>query len=172
MKKVLGTREKNILLDIINNPNNEQLKLSQEEKNEMINNEFEYDENSLNRIKRDKEDELVQYFIVNSELNMSSGKIAAQVGHVATIITHDVLIHKYESDYEIVENWYWWLYKDQPKIILRGKQKDMEKLIEQGWYYIRDNGRTEIPADSLTVIGCAPEYKSIMKPIVKRFQLL
>jgi len=33
--------------------------------------------------------ELVEYFIVNSELNMSAGKVGAQIGHVATIIAVD-----------------------------------------------------------------------------------
>jgi len=32
------------------------------------------------------EDGLVEYFIINSELNMSVGKVCAQIGHVATII--------------------------------------------------------------------------------------
>lgn len=120
----------------------------------------------LNELVQDSEkdeDELVQYYIVNSELNMSAGKIAAQVAHVATLITIDYL----EED--IFEQW---INMDQPKIILRGKQKEMDKLIEQGWHYIHDLGRTEIEDGSLTCIGFRPEWKSIMKPIVKRLQLL
>jgi PTH2 family peptidyl-tRNA hydrolase len=129
-----------------------------------------------------KDDELVQYFVVNSELNMSSGKIAAQVAHVSTNITHDVstsLTYYLDRELltadftiEVLDSWRKWFENNQPKIILRGKQKEMEKLIEQGWYYIRDNGRTEIPEGSLTVVGCVPEYRSVMKTIVKRFQLL
>ncbi|MNY67451.1 peptidyl-tRNA hydrolase [compost metagenome] len=65
-----------------------------------------------------------------------------------------------------------WYVNDQPKIILRAKQKDLERLIEQGWYCIRDNGRTEIPEGSLTVVGCTPNFKSALKQTVKRFQLL
>lgn len=32
-------------------------------------------------------DEIVQYFVVNTELGMSSGKTAAQVAHAATVTT-------------------------------------------------------------------------------------
>jgi PTH2 family peptidyl-tRNA hydrolase len=118
-------------------------------------------------------DELVQYFVVNSELGMSAGKIAAQVAHVEAKIVHNLTLKTLHTprphEVKLFEDWF---FHDQAKIILRGKQKDLEKLIEQGWFYIRDNGRTEITADSLTVVGCAPEYKSTLKPIIKRFQLL
>lgn len=163
----------------------ETMGLMDDYKVEFYNNLIAENERKLNESM--EKDELVQYFIVNSELNMSAGKIAAQVAHVATSIASNL---SWREDYRDVratgisqdedyikheaacDKFDMWLENSQPKIILRGKQKDMEKLIEQGWYYIRDNGRTEIPADSLTVIGFVPEYKSIMKPIVKRFQLL
>lgn len=108
-------------------------------------------------------DELVQYFIVNKELDMSPGKIAAQVAHVATNITYNE---------HGTETWDKWYENDQPKIILRGKEKDLLKLIEEGAYNIRDNGRTEIPENSLTCVGFPPALKSEMKKKLKRFQLL
>ena len=118
---------------------------------------------------RDKEgikmdDELIEYFVVNSELNMSPGKIAAQVAHVATIIA--VEFTEFDDDFNA------WYTKDQKKIILRGKQKDLEKLVEQRFYYIRDNGLTEIPQGSLTVVGLPPMLKSDARKYVKRLQLL
>ena len=109
------------------------------------------------------QDELVEYFIVNSELNMSAGKVAAQVGHVATIIA----VEYFEFDDDFVA----WYNADQKKIILRGKQKDLEKLIEAGFYYIRDNGLTEVPKNSLTVVGLPPMLKSEAQKYVKRLQL-
>lgn len=126
------------------------------------------------------EDEIVQYFVVNSELNMSVGKIAAQVAHVATNITLDIGQSwdfecddpKYDEHEKYVDSFKEWHENNQPKIILRAKEKDLLKLINLGWYYIRDNGRTEIPENSLTVVGCAPNYKSELQRIVKRFQLL
>src|SRR5690606_2794474 len=98
------------------------------------------------------------------ELNMSPGKISAQIGHVATLCTF------YENQ---SSKFIQWLTNNQPKIILRGKEKELQKLIQNhNTYYIHDIGRTEIPTGSLTAIGFAPEWKSIMHPIIKRFQLL
>jgi len=109
-------------------------------------------------------DELVEYFVVNSELDMSAGKISAQVVHVATIIAVEFA--------EFDDNFDAWYTKDQKKIILRGKQKDLEKLITAGFYYIKDNGLTEIPKGSLTVCGLPPMLKSEAQRFVKRLQLL
>ena len=107
--------------------------------------------------------EIVQYFVVNKELNMSPGKIAVQVAHVATIITI-----KHIEDYM-----FWkWFNSDQKKIILKGKQKDLERLIKQGFYYVRDLGLTEIEEGSLTVVGLYPMWKSEAQKYVKRLQLL
>jgi peptidyl-tRNA hydrolase len=108
-------------------------------------------------------DELIQYYVVNQDLNMSTGKVAAQVAHVATIIA------MYEGGNDNFHNWF--QKSDQKKIILKGKQKDLEKLIDQGFYYIRDNGLTEIPAGSLTVAGLPPMPKSEAQQYVKRLRL-
>jgi PTH2 family peptidyl-tRNA hydrolase len=122
-------------------------------------------------------DELVQYFVINSELNMSPGKIAVQVAHVAVIIIFSRKdlsfisksnIEEYNNNKRIKD----WYKKDQKKIILRGKQKDLEKLVEQGFYYIKDIGLTEVPAGSLTCVGLPPMYKSEAQPYIKRLQLL
>jgi peptidyl-tRNA hydrolase, PTH2 family len=109
------------------------------------------------------EDELIQYFIVNKEIHMSKGKTAAQVAHVATMITlecHETTFFKE------------WFADSQKKIVLEGKEKDLLKLIELGFYSIRDNGLTEIPAGTLTCVGLPPMPKNIAKKYVKRLQLL
>jgi len=116
------------------------------------------------------EDSLVQYFIVNQELNMSKGKIAAQVAHVATIIAFENLYNcKNVNEHIKFMKWY---NSDQKKIVLRGKQKDLEKLVEQGFYFIRDNGLTEIPENSLTTVGLGVMWKSEAQKYIKRLQLL
>lgn len=109
------------------------------------------------------DDELVQYFIVNKEVSMSRGKIASQVAHVATIIAVEC------SDSANFVNWY---VGQQKKIILQGKEKDLLKLIEQGFYSIRDNGLTEIPQGTLTCVGLYPMKRSEAQQYVKRLQVL
>jgi len=110
------------------------------------------------------EDELVEYFVVNSELNMSTGKVAAQVGHCATIIA----VEKSNKRWDLFWQWY---ESDQKKIILRGKQKDLEKLIDAGFYYVRDIGCNEVKKGSLTCVGLPPMSKSESRKYVKRLQL-
>ncbi|GMK40561.1 peptidyl-tRNA hydrolase [Paenibacillus sp. CCS19] len=108
-----------------------------------------------------EEQQLIEYFVVNNELNMSAGKVAAQVAHVATIIAMNEKNQTFSD----------WFYKDQRKIILRGKEKDLLKLIELGAYHIRDNGHTEVPPNSLTCVGFAPNTKEAMKPYIGRLRL-
>ena len=111
-------------------------------------------------------DEIVQYFVVNKDLGMSTGKTSAQVAHVATMIAvHFAMIDTDNKDF-----WYWYNIDNQKKIILQGKQKDLDRLSEH-FFSIRDNGLTEIPKNSLTVIGLPPMKKSEAKQYIKRLQL-
>jgi len=116
------------------------------------------------------EDELVQYFIVNQELDISKGKISAQVAHVATIVAFENLYNCKNANEQV--KFMKWYNDDQKKIILRGKQKDLEKLVNQGFYYIKDNGLTEIAPGSLTACSLGVMLRSEAHKYVKRLQLL
>lgn len=118
------------------------------------------------------QDELIQYYIVNSELGMSIGKIAGQVAHVATNIVENIFAYKaWEYDaYQLYKQWK--LDYDQKKIILRGKTKDLQKLVDLGFPYIRDLGLTEVPEGSLTCVGLGVMWKSEAQQYIKRLQLL
>jgi len=122
------------------------------------------------------EDELIQYFIVNQELNMSPGKIASQCCHVAINITLDITDridnYRYKID-EILDINQWLQNPSKRKIItLKGKQKDLDKLIKQGFNYTIDNGLTEVPKGSITVCGLPPMKRSEAQKYIKRLQLL
>lgn len=128
----------------------------------------------------DKTDEIVQYFVINKEFNMSPGKLASQVAHVATIITKKYTeldcyckanLYISETDFDNMVIWNKWFNTDQKKIILHGKEKDLLKLIDNGFAYIRDNGLTEIPKGTLTCVGLPPMYKSEAQRYVKRLQI-
>lgn len=110
----------------------------------------------------EKKDEIVQYFVVNKELEMSAPKLAAQIAHVATIMTL-----KYQNE----ESFQKWFSDSQTKIVLSGKEKDLKKLIELGFDFIIDEGRTEIPKNSLTVVGLKPMLKSEAQQYTKRLRL-
>lgn len=135
---------------------------------------------------------LVEYILVNKELNMGVGKIAGQVAHVQTVIDNkifelddkiyflseetldeDIMDTRFAKEKELINNYYDWLYSgSQTKIILRAKEKDLLKAIDMGAVYIRDNGLTEIPSGSLTVVGFSPQPKDNLVDFTKKFQLL
>lgn len=135
---------------------------------------------------------IVEYILVNKELNMSVGKIAGQVAHVQTIIDNkvfelddkiyflseeildeDVMDIRFAKEKELINNYYDWLYSgSQTKIILRAKEKDLLKAIDMGAVYVRDNGLTEIPSGSLTAVGFFPQPKDNLVDFTKKFQLL
>jgi PTH2 family peptidyl-tRNA hydrolase len=108
-----------------------------------------------------KSDELVCYFVVNSELNMSPGKIAVSVGHVATKIA----LKPNEKFY----NWYY--NYNQKKVVLRGKEKDLRELIENGFVYVEDMELTEVEKVSLICVGLILR-RSEAEKYIKRLQLL
>lgn len=111
--------------------------------------------------------ELVQYILINKDLNMTKGKIAAQVGHVCTLCA----LSEHET-----ETFKHWLNQEQKKIILGVKQKTLEQLekhsLERDFYPIRDNGHTEISPNSLTAISLGVKPKEAVFDITKRLQLL
>lgn len=113
--------------------------------------------------------EIVQYYIVNADLikeyQMDAGKISAQVAHAATILSHQLTLQQDET-------FNTWLRASQTKITLKAKEKDLLKLVELGFLGIRDEGRTQIPPNSLTVVGLPPMEKEKAKEFVGRFRLL
>jgi peptidyl-tRNA hydrolase, PTH2 family len=118
----------------------------------------------------DKRD-LVQYFIVNQDLNMSKGKTAAQVAHAATISTISLMSTQspfQERHGDFVE----WIQTGMKKVILKSKQAELEKLEKRGYFSVRDSGLTEITSGSLTVIALPPMEKFEGKEIVGHLTLL
>jgi len=114
-------------------------------------------------------DELIQYYIINQDLNMSAGKIATQVAHIATNIATTMLLNNPENS-EYIKYLNWWA-KDQKKIILKAHQNKLEKL-EEEFYSIRDLGLTEIEENSLTCVGLGVMTRKEAEPYIKRLQLL
>jgi len=115
------------------------------------------------------ENELIQYYIINKDLNMSVGKIASQVAHVATMIALEqskpLKLYKFAQ-------WAEWWNLGQKKIILKASQKKLEELVRQRFYYIRDYGLNEIKAGSLTCVGLGVMTRGEAEPYIKRLQLL
>ena len=110
-----------------------------------------------------KEKELVEYIIINKDLEMTAGKIAAQVGHVCGMCAEkESNTHKYQV---------WKDYHDFKKITLSGHTKTLLDLEKQGFYAVRDKGYTEIPENSLTAVSLGIMTRKEAKLYVKRLQL-
>ena len=116
------------------------------------------------------QDEFVQYYVVNKELGMSVGKVAAQVAHAASGSVLRILQKQDKKELEYLNRW----ANDGffKKIVLKASQKELEKLEEKGFLAIHDAGLTEIPENSLTVVALNPMPKSEAQAYVKRLQLL
>jgi PTH2 family peptidyl-tRNA hydrolase len=105
-----------------------------------------------------KSDELVMYFFVNTDLKMEKGKMCSQVGHVAQMITEEIVRLGYECN-PVPELYYTYMkYKKHcKKIVLKATQEQLLELIKMdGARYVIDAGRTQVPENSLTVVGFAP----------------
>lgn len=96
------------------------------------------------------DNELVQYFFVNKDLDMKKGKIAGQVAHAATIYTYRTLSAVVDSASK--QRFQQWYTSVQKKIILKAPQSILERLEALGYVAIRDKGYTQIPENSLTVV--------------------
>ena len=86
-------------------------------------------------MENERDQELVEYIIVNVDLGMSPGKIAAQVGHVCGMVAEkEAGTEKYQK---------WKNNYDFKKIVLAAHEKTLLKL-ENQFYSVRDKGYTEI----------------------------
>lgn len=99
-------------------------------------------------------DEIKMYFIVNSDLKMSKGKIAAQCSH-ATVKLIRQLEHLPTGPYKE------WLKSGEAKIILKASETIMKDIASKYSKSIKcasvhDAGITEIPAGSFTVLAFEP----------------
>jgi PTH2 family peptidyl-tRNA hydrolase len=150
-----------------------------------------FDDERLAKIRADQTDPIIQYFIVRTDLEMSIGKIAAQVAHGAEMFIMRVrevcLVESYSycgpqgvqgpinqtpnpEQLKLVEQW---LAGSFRKVVLGGKKKDFDKIIEDlPVFVVRDAGLTEVAPNSDTVLVTWPMYKSAQPKCLARLQTL
>lgn len=95
-------------------------------------------------------------YIINEDLGMSKGKIAAQVSHVAMQLGCYWGEHDYEEN-ETNPNIGKAIILKAPESYLRNiienTNKNKNLIIGQPVFYIEDAGLTQVPKNSLTCIG-------------------
>ena len=114
--------------------------------------------------------EIKQFILVNMELGMSRGKIAAQVAHASVEATLRSINRK-----EFVS----WKKRGMTKVVLKcpdlktmlkvHRAAKREKLITA---LVRDAGRSEIPAGSKTALAIGPDLSTKIDKVTKDFKLL
>lgn len=137
---------------------------------------------------------LVLYVMVNQDLKMGKGKIAGQVGHaVETVILHmlkfqpalynqyhfshrrKVVLKSNEAEMKLLLKKYGYQFpsKDNKSTMLRQENGKSEGEKEGIWCVpIYDAGMTQIPANSLTVIGFGVMTKENAPEEIKEAKLL
>lgn len=119
------------------------------------------------------EDEIVQYIIVNSNLKMSKGKLCAQVGHGAVNGYRRGLLYQWPRK---EKKWVtYWINDSYTKIVVKANGDWMGLFLDREdnhFLAVWDEGRTEIPEDSLTVIASIPMPKSEFPKEVRELKLL
>jgi peptidyl-tRNA hydrolase len=133
------------------------------------------------RLIAEQTDPIVQYYIVRTDIPMSSGKIAAQVAHGAMMF----LLH-YQ---EVTNQWFHfdssspkpphlirveeWLKGSFRKVVLGGTKKDFKGIISDlPVFLVHDAGLTEVEPNSETVLVTWPMYRSSQPNFLKRLQVL
>lgn len=120
--------------------------------------------------------ELIMYIVVNKELGMSPGKLSGQVAHTVTNYMDYVkrIVEGRTANEGELERFNEWYVdgKVQKKIILGGKQKDVERMEREGRFWsVRDLGLTEIDEGSLTCVCLGVMTRGEAQQYVKRLQL-
>lgn len=124
-------------------------------------------------------DEIVMYLVARTDLAMSPGKLGVQIGHGVHLALR-AAERAAESSRVAREELYQWEGSNYTKILLKvkGEQNMLnlhENLTKSGVpsCLVRDLGRTEIAAGSLTILSLVPMWKSKVQALayMKRLQL-
>lgn len=140
-----------------------------------------FDDLKLAQIRANQDDPIIQYYIVKSDINMTIGKVCAQIAHAAQMSIFGYynacekckvipaggkpLINK-----EITEQW---LAGSFRKVVVKAKTKDFNKIKEEvDVFVVRDAGLTEVDPGTETVMCTWPMRKSTVPKSLQRLRLL
>ena len=119
-----------------------------------------------------RDQSLKMVFIINHELKMGKGKIAAQVGHAAVKAT----LQSGELRPELLDAW---LSTGQKKVCVKADDvRQLEQIEQQAKHHqiltskIHDAGHTQIPAGSYTVLALGPDEEEKLDALTGELKLL
>lgn len=110
--------------------------------------------------------------VARSDLKLSKGKLAAQVGHAAV----DCALKAQKYDKRAFDSWH---REGQKKTVLKAQSerdlyplKDAAERAGLSTALIRDAGHTEIPAGTVTVLGIGPGDEGTIDKVTGHLSLL
>lgn len=109
--------------------------------------------------------------VINNDLKMGKGKIAAQAGHASVTATLKAGEHRPAT----LDSW---LHSGQKKVCLKSNYDDLIELESKGksngiqTVRITDAGKTQIPSGSLTVIAFGPDNEDKLHDLTGHLKLL
>ena len=111
-----------------------------------------------------------QVIVFRADLKLSKGKFAVQVAHAA--VSASDLSKEYK-------NWYIsWLAQGQKKVVVKVPTLQelialhtAAKSINLPCYLVKDAGRTEIPAGTITCLGIGPAPEKLIDKITGNLSL-
>lgn len=117
-----------------------------------------------------KEDEVICYILMRTDLNMSPGKMVAQGGHAVQYMCMDPDL--------VRDKWFWDWQESSTKVVLSVNKQELEDILaklDEYEYIINpviDSGRTEIAPNTLTCASIQPLPRKIAKEFVGHLKLL
>jgi len=130
--------------------------------------------NLLNRCFQRSSHKLV--LVVRTDLGMKKGKIAAQCSH-ATLGTYKQQVEtKLKANTEALETWQ---REGSAKVVLRTKNlvsllaiKSQAEQLGIAVYLVKDAGRSQVEAGSITVLALGPSLSTCLDKVTKDLKLL
>lgn len=112
------------------------------------------------------------YILVNSDVKISKGKLAGQVGHAVASYMFRIMQNMRENedvnDFEMISNY----MKVQKKILLKCDEEKMLELESRNNYItIRDKGLTHLIPGTLTCINLGIYKENDVPDFVKKLKL-
>ena len=120
------------------------------------------------------------YYVVNTSLKMSAGKVAAQCCHVNTEI---VLLMERQS--KLPQIYREWRNTGETTIVLRANDEEFTAIFNEFngmrtdssfarpiMLYQTDAGRTQVEPGTITVLGFTPMHKDSAPESLKKLKLL
>lgn len=123
---------------------------------------------------------LQQVIIVNKDLSMKKGKIAAQVAHGTTLYMSEVIhtMSEFGMNNVFIENFKMWMHNGlMMKIVLKASENEMNEILSKFgddiWMFkVIDMGLTQVEANSFTCIATEPITKEISNEMFEHLKLL